>query len=276
MSRVSLAMLLVLCGCRSQIQHGLDERDANEVLSALLAQGFDATKVPEKGKRPTWAIEVDDERANDALRLLVELKLPRAPRTTTRELVGQTSLVETAQAERLRQLEAQEGDLEQSLEALDGVTSAAVELVVPPPARPGQPPVTSKASVLLRVHSEAAERLLTQRQELKALVAGAVDGLRVDDVVLVVDTVTAPSAPAAAATEPGLRALAAVLAALLSLCCVGLVLLARRVRRSTGTAPAPAVITGEKPPSSAPPTPKPLSGNRPVLNPAAARKAVAS
>ncbi len=276
MSRVLLCSLVLLCGCRAQIQHGLEERDANEVLSALLARGYDATKVPEKGKKPTWAIELDSERANDALRLLVELKLPRAPRTTTRELVTQTSLVETAQAERLRALEAQEGDLEQSLEALDGVTSAAVELVVPTPSRPGQPAAVSKASMLLRVHPEAADRLVAQRQELKALVAAAVDGLKVDDVVLVVDTIAPQPQPPVSDAQVGLRSLAAALAALLSIACVGLVLLALRLKRASAvkspdTAPEPRVA----PAPTAGAVPKPVSASRPVLNPAQ-RKVVAS
>lgn len=274
MSRALLCCLLVLCGCRAQIQHGLEERDANEVLSALLARGYDAKKVAEKGKKPTWAIELDDERANDALRLLVELKLPRTPRTTTRELVNQTSLVETAQAERLRQLEAQEGDLEQALEALDGVTSAAVELVVPAPSRPGQPAAVSKASVLLRVQADAAERLGSQRQELKGLVAAAVDGLKLDDVVLVVDTVAPQVAPPVAASDAGLRGLAATLAVLLSVACVALVLLARRVKRG-GSSEAASPPPQERAPSP-PAPPKPVPVSRPVLNPAMQRKAVAS
>src|SRR5687767_12954976 len=116
MNRFAIAVLfLSAAACRSQIQHGLDERDANEAVSALVSRGFDARKMPEKGKKPTWAIELDNEHATDALRVLTELKLPRPPRTTTRDVTSQSALIETPGAERLRQMEALEGDIEQMI-----------------------------------------------------------------------------------------------------------------------------------------------------------------
>src|SRR3954468_6375102 len=91
---VALMVALLLAGCRSQIQHGLEERDANEIVSALVSRGFDTRKIPEKGKKPTWAIELDDDHATDGLRVLTELKLPRPPRMTTREVTAQVGLIE--------------------------------------------------------------------------------------------------------------------------------------------------------------------------------------
>jgi type III secretion protein J len=161
--RFALVVGLGLTACSAQLHHGLDERDANELVTVLVARGLEARKVPEKGKKPTWAIEIDLKHANEALGVLTELKLPRAARATTRGLMQTTSLIETPSTERLRQLEAQEGDLEEALETMDGVTSAAVELVVPPAPRPGAAPVPSKASVLIRVRPEALERLDQQR-----------------------------------------------------------------------------------------------------------------
>jgi type III secretion protein J len=233
MRRSALVLLaMLLAACRAQIQHGLEERDANEVVSALLARGFAAEKVSEKGKKPTFSIEVEEAQVNDALRVLTELKLPRPPRTTTREVTAQAGLIETPSAERLRQLEAQEGDVEQSLETMDGVTSAAVELVVPGSPRPGQPIVPSKASVLLRVQPESMERVAQQRAEIRALVAASVEGLKSDDVVLVVDSVTSQvGAPVAAkAPEAQLRVLVFGLAGLVALLSCGLLFAAVRMR----------------------------------------------
>lgn len=243
-----LALPLALAACRGQIQHGLDERDANELVTELVSRGFDARKLPEKGKKPTWAIEVPDDAATDALRVLTELKLPRKGRKTTQALVEATSLIETPQAERLRALEAQEGDLEEALETMDGVRSASVELVVPPAPRPSVAPAPSKASVLLRVQPDALERLQQARGELRALVAAGVDGLRAEDVVLVLDPVAvqAPLAPPPQSSAPpsSLRALVVVLALLLSVLAGALLVVLFRVRRrdvSPATAPTPAV-----------------------------------
>lgn len=256
-----LLSALLFAGCATQIQHGLEERDANEIISVLTSRGYKAAKALEKGKRPTWAIEVDDAVATDALRVLAELKLPRPHRTTTKEIASQSALIETPQAERLRQLEAQEGDLEETLETMDGVVSSAVELVVPTAPRPGLPAAPSKASVLLRVQPEARERLEQQRASLQALVAASVDGLEADDVVLVVDTVVSQvSAPAPAAREASHRMLIIFLGGALAVLALGLVALAVRLRRR----PAPAA-TPRTPAHAAP-------GPRPTVSPAIQRK----
>ena len=246
--------------CSSQIQHGLDERDANEIVSALVARGFEVKKVAEKGKKPTWAIELDDSQATEAMRVLNELKLPRPTRLKTQTLAQSVGLIDTPSAERLRQLEAQEGDIEESLETMDGVASVSVELVVPAPPRPGQLAVPSKASVLVRVQPIALEKLQMQRAELRALVAAAVDGLKADDVVLVLDPVTIPTAPVRE-EPPGMRPLVMVLGLCLSLVAMLVVFLSWRLRLSRKVA-APVA----QPPAGMPPPP------RPVINPAIQRK----
>lgn len=251
MKRLILAaVVLLLTGCATQIQHGLDERDANEIVSVLVARGFDAKKVPEKGKKPTWAIELGERDATEAMRLLTELKLPRPQRLKTQTLAQSGGgLIDTPAQERLRQLEAQEGDIEESLETMDGVASASVELVVPPSPRPGQPAVPSKAAVLLRVRPEALERLTQQRAELRALVAAAVDGLKADDVVLVVDVVSLP-APPPAKDESSLRPLVVTLGVAMSALAFVLVLVGWRMRRARSAAP----LTAPKPEAGSPST----------------------
>lgn len=259
--KLLLSLSVLLAGCASQIQHGLDERDANEIVSALVARGFDAKKVAEKGKKPTFAIELDDAEATEALRVLTELKLPRPARLKTQTLAANAGLIDTPSAERLRQLEAQEGDIEEALETMDGVASASVELVVPPAPRPGLPAVPSKASVLLRAHPDAVERLEQQGGRLRALVAASVEGLVPEDVVLVIDPVVMPTPPPKADPRVTMRPLAAALGVALSVLAMVLVVLAWRMRQLTQRAadvkPAPA------------PTPAP---QRPVINPAVQRK----
>lgn len=247
MTRSMLVMLTVaLSACSSQIQHGLDEREANELVSVLTTRGFAARKVVEKGKKPSWAIEVDDDRATDALRLLAQLKLPRSPKLTTAKIASETALIETPATERLRQLEGQEGDLEQALETIDGVTSAAVELVVPLPPRPGAVASVSKASALLRVSTEAVERLEHQRAELRALVAASVDGLTAEQVILVIDEVQGHAAAVEPPVQSALRWVVAFLGVLLSLLALGLVAMALRLR-ALARAPQLPVSQSERP-----------------------------
>lgn len=261
---LSCSLLLALSACSARIQHGLDERDANEILTALSARGLDAKKVPEKGKRPTWAIELDERRAAEALRVLAELKLPRPQRLKTQALAQSGGLIDTPSAERLRQLEAQEGDLEETLETLDGVASASIELVVPPPPRPGQPAVPSKASVLVRARPGAVERLQRQKGELRALVAAGVDGLQADDVVLVFDVVALQ--PTVEREVPkDLRTLVFALGVALSVLASLLVYAAWRLRLAT--------TADRQPQPPAAPAPAPAAPPRPVVNPAVQRRA---
>ncbi|MBL8953417.1 MAG: flagellar M-ring protein FliF [Myxococcaceae bacterium] len=266
-----IVVALVLAACRSQIQHGLDERDANEIISVLVSRGFEAQKVAEKGKKPTWAIEVADDRATDALRVLTELKLPRPQRTTTRDVAQVAGLIDTPGAEKLRQVEALEGDIEQTLETIDGVVSAGVELVVPLAARPGLAPSPSKASALLRVTPASFERIQQQREQLKSLIAGSVEGLKPEEVALVVDPVethvvqTVPEVT----DVSRLKAVIVALACLLTLVAAALVGLALHMRRAATkplpAAPAPATAPA---PTKAPVAPAP----KPVIAASAQRK----
>ena len=93
--RRCLCLLLLLCtaACRERIQHGLDERQANELQTVLAERGLDARKVPEAGKKPTWAIEVDEAQASDAVRILAELGLPRPVEETGCDVFGGGGLI---------------------------------------------------------------------------------------------------------------------------------------------------------------------------------------
>lgn len=205
--------VLFLSACSTQIQHGLDERAANEIQSVLVERGFEARKRLEPGKKPTWTIEVPDERATDAVRVLSELGLPRPKADGFSELFGKGSLVPTPTEERALFVQALSGELSQTLEAVDGVAAARVHLVVPPAPRPGLEPVPSKAAAYLRVHPGRGAELQALRPELASLIAGSVDGLSPQAVTLVLDevssTVTAPAVPPHLVSSTRLRVLLA-------------------------------------------------------------------
>lgn len=259
-----LFLLLAVAGCRARVQHGLDERDANEIVSALASRGFDPQKVPEKGRKPTWAVEVGSGHATEAVRVLTELKLPRPARSLTRELVTQPGLVESPSAERARQLEGVEGDLEQALESLDGVASAAVELAVPLTApRAGQPQAPARASVLLRVQPDAQKHLVEQREALRGLVAGSVDGLRADDVTLVIDAAQVRAPTLVQTVGPPKALVWALLAAMLAFAGGFIFLLLRQA----WVTPAAAAARSRKAPSPVTREATPRQPAAPVLAP---------
>ena len=134
-------------GCSVQVQHGLDERQANEIQTVLVERGFRARKAVEEGRPPTWAVEVESADAADAVRVLAELGLPRARPAGVRELL-KPGLVPDPVEQHALLVEAQSGELARTLEAVDGVVSARVHLVRPQPTRTGVPGATRQGGGL--------------------------------------------------------------------------------------------------------------------------------
>ena len=225
-------LLLCATGCQERIQHGLDERQANELQRVLIERGLDARKVPEAGKKPAWAIEVAEEQASDAVRILAELGLPAPVEDEGCDVFGGGGLVRTPVEEQLCRVRVMEQGLEKTLRTVDGVLLARVHLVVPPPPRPGHAPAPAKASALLRVAPGQEGMLQGSREVLRALIAGGVEGLSPEAVSLMVDEVSTRVVAPAPGPSPlaRLRALLAVLSLAVTGLSVGLILLVLRLR----------------------------------------------
>lgn len=122
-SVVSLLLCLLLAGCaRSELLQALDERQANEVVAALLHHNIPAEKrLQGKAGFMVRVAAADLAEAID----LVQLKgLPSAPRTQIAAQFPADAMVSTPLAERARLLSAIEQRLEESLTTLAGVKRA--------------------------------------------------------------------------------------------------------------------------------------------------------
>lgn len=236
-----LLLLLGTAACRERIQHGLDERQANELQTVLAERGLDARKVPEAGKKPTWAIEVDEAQASDAVRILAELGLPRPVEETGCDVFGGGGLIRSPLEEQLCRVRVLERGIEKTLQGVDGVLLARVHLMVPPPPRPGQAAASAKASAMLRTAPGQAARIRQTQEQLRALIAGGVEGLSPDAVSLMVDEAATRVEVAAPGSSPllRLRVLLAVMGVVVTGLAVALVFLAMRLRASQAEAAAP-------------------------------------
>lgn len=251
---------LVFAGCAERIQHGLNEEQANEVQTILLEAGFQAKKVPEAGKKPTWAIEIDGDHAQSATRVLAELGLPREKEPGLEEM--REGLVPTPTQERAALLNALAGELSGTLETVAGVTVARVHLTIPQPARPGQVPGQAKASAFLLVRPGHGPHVRGLEEDLRRLIAGSVEGLSAENVALVVNEVVSSVPAPTPGVHPAqrLRALLIGMGVLVSLLAILLVVLAVRMRSLKARAMDAAQVA-------------PVASTRPIINAANTRKA---
>jgi type III secretion protein J len=183
---------LVLAGCTAPVAGALDDVEASRVVVALDRASIDATKEPDPTAENKWRVEVAREDVPRALAVMREEELPRTAPAGVLDAVGKGSLVPSEAAEHAQLVAGIAGDLERTLEGIDGVLSARVHLNVPTasPLRDLAPPRGS-ASVLLE-HRGSTPPL--SAESVQRLVAGGVAGLLPTDVAVVMISRPAPAA----------------------------------------------------------------------------------
>ena len=192
-----LVLASLLCGCGGvELVQNLTELQANRVVTALHRGGIQATKVKGKrGARAGYTITVERGDAVKAWQLLHRQNLPRPRQKQLKELLGAASLVATTRQRRALLQRALAAEIAKTLRSVDGVVDARVHL-----ARPARPPLAppggalprARASVLMRVSGPSP----LSREQVQALVQGAVQGLVARDVSVVI--LATPRTPAAA------------------------------------------------------------------------------
>jgi type III secretion protein J len=202
-----LAALGVLgaAGCTTDVLHDLDETSANQALSVLEAAGIPATKEPSEnflGGR--YLVRVPNRQSVRALGILEAQGLPREPRQGFAELYARPGLIPSPAEERARFVLATVGEIERTLESVDGIISARVHLVPlepEPNALDGRSRSAARAAVLLKTR---AGFLALGPRDVQQLVAGSVPGLEASAVsVIVVPSADTQNAQAVAWTSLG-------------------------------------------------------------------------
>lgn len=186
-----LALLASGCGANQSLVSGLDELEANEILVVLKAKGIEGEKHKEEGRVVTFAIMVKGVDSDDALRLLVANKLPRARSQGFKEVYppGGGGLIPTKSEEKAKFLMAIQGEVERKLKSLPGIVQAHVSVVQPdkdivrdldtPP-----PPATASVAVVYNAIDERGSATVKE-EEVRALVAASVEDLRPQNVTVV-------------------------------------------------------------------------------------------
>jgi type III secretion protein J len=191
---VVLGTALWLSACSVDIQHGLDEAEANQIIVVLDRAGIPAGKEREEGRRPTWKVRVAASEATRAWQVLREHELPRG-RAPGFDVFQKGGLIPTQTEERALYQQALSGEIARMLLAYPGVVDARVLVSLPRERSLGSagPAPKPTASVLLKHAGDALRPF--RAEDIQGLVAGAVPGLEPGQVTVVAASVRPAEVP---------------------------------------------------------------------------------
>jgi type III secretion protein J len=192
-----LTLALVCMGCAVPVAANLDEDDANRIVLALDRANIDATKEVDPTAEGKVRVTVPRDDVARALSAMRDEELPRPRPAGVLDSMDKGSLVPSQAAEHAQYVAGVAGDLERTLESVDGVLGARVHLNLPQESalRDGPPPKTT-ASVLVAHHGSTPP---ITTDAVQRLVAGGVSGLAAADVAVVM--VSRPAPPARGESE---------------------------------------------------------------------------
>jgi len=217
-------LLLAACG-RVTLFANLDERQANEVLAVLLANGITADKRSSIASDTGYQIRVNQGDFPQAMQMLQARGLPGHKYLSICDVFQRQGFVSSATEERARLQCSWQQDLERTLSSYTGVADARVHIAVPerdPIAGTG-----GNASAAVVIFEQAGASLRSEEHHFKVLVKDAVPGLNdVNQVSIKFNTLPAPAemaagqrnaAPVMSAMSPVTLAVVAGVIALLAL-----------------------------------------------------------
>ncbi|MEL7093071.1 MAG: type III secretion inner membrane ring lipoprotein SctJ [Pseudomonadota bacterium] len=174
----ALVMMLAVAACKETVHADLTEREANEIVAVLYAEGISASKEPLK--KGLYAISVAKPDFGVALSVLTKAGLPRQSFDTIGDVFPDDSVVGTAFEERARFSFALSQELARTLTEVEGVQHARVHVVIPEKGRFADKVPPAKAALAI-YHKPEFDRVLHVPQ-IKKLVAFSVPNLAYDDV----------------------------------------------------------------------------------------------
>lgn len=164
---------LVLSSCKVELYSNLTERQANDMLSVLLAGGVDSAK-KSLGKS-LYAILVEKSKLAQAVDLLNSEGLPGDQFAEMQDLYKKEGLISSPMEERVRYMFALSQSIAETLTNIDGVLTARVHVAVPEADKfTGELRPTS-ASVFIKY--QYGINLDASRSEIKRIVESSIEGL---------------------------------------------------------------------------------------------------
>lgn len=188
-----LFALVLLAGCKTELNSGLSERQANDETALLLRNGIPASREIDP-KTNTLTVWVEQSRFADAVELLRAHGLPRPHYESIAQVFKGNGLIVSPTEDRARMIYALGEELSHTISEIDGVLAARVQIVIPDndPLRRDVAPASASVFVKYQQGSHVSELV----PQIKMLVAGGVSGLSYDKVNVVLVPAVLPPAPA--------------------------------------------------------------------------------
>ena len=174
---VLLCLTLMLTGCMQSLYEGMNERQANEILAALLKRGILADKQAE-GKG-LFTVRVDQAQVVNSLEILRRQGLPQEDYATLGSMFPKEGMMSSPLEEAARMSFALAQELADTCAQIDGVLASRVHVVLQE-----QDPVTeavtpaSAAAFIRYMPGSSVEQYVPQ---IRKLMANAVPSLKYDN-----------------------------------------------------------------------------------------------
>ncbi|MGJ8526455.1 hypothetical protein LMG33818_002206 [Halomonadaceae bacterium LMG 33818] len=163
---------LSACSGRYPLYSHLDENNANDIVAALESHGINAER---EQQGSSIAVTIPSGSVQQAVQILNAYGLPRKESVDLGSMFQQDGIMSTPFDEKARYIYALSQQLESTLDQIDGVVTARVQVVLPQQAAPGQPIEPASASVFIKYRSPLDPDVL--RPQILQLVATSIPGI---------------------------------------------------------------------------------------------------
>jgi len=165
-------LLLAACTDTVNLQSGLNDADANEIVSLLHRSGIESRKMPTK---EGVSLTVDANDISAATEIMHAAGLPRKNLSDLGQIFKKDGMISSPLEERIRYIYGLSTELESTLQQFDNVVEARVHVVLPERIAPGEPIQPSSAAVFIKYHLPFDEDAAVP--QVRNLVAASIPGL---------------------------------------------------------------------------------------------------
>jgi len=176
----SIVVMFFLVCCSNSFRENLDESQANDIIVLLGQQGIQAKKT--RAKDGSWDIQVTPEGRVFADQIIQAYDRPRNKHPSLGDVFPGGGLLPSEAETRIRYQYALSQELGQSIEKIDGVLSAYVNVAIPEKDPKQAMVIPPSAAAVIRYRSD--QRIDLLRPQIKALIAGSLAGGSPDNVSL--------------------------------------------------------------------------------------------